>query len=98
VTYLQHRHMCPYDYPGYRSESEFDSHGHRDLVDPHLDVDKQLLDEVVAHCLTGARPRRRAALATACILTTLILTVWLTMPVQHVSDPRSFTQPASIRD
>lgn len=79
---LQHRYICPSDCPSYRTESEFQCHGRRDLIDPMADVDRLLLDEALARCLTGAgsRPRRRA-LAIAGLLATLILTVWLTMPM-----------------
>jgi hypothetical protein len=84
VANLQHRYICPYDCPSYRTESEFQSHGRRDLIDPMADVDRLLLDEALARCLigTGSRPRRRA-LAIAGLLATLmlILTVWLTMPM-----------------
>lgn len=98
MTHLQHHCLSPDDYPGYRWKSEFESHGRRGPIGPLVDVDKQLLDEVLAHCLTGKRqrswPRHHVAMTTAGVLATLILTVWFNGPIQHASVQSSIIRPA----
>ena len=79
MTFPEHRPIELNDYSRLRAELEV--HGRRDLVDPFADVDRQLLDEMLARSLVGGRRRswsgRRAVLAATGLLATLILIVWL---------------------
>ena len=71
--------------------SEFERHGRQDLVDPLADVDRQLLDEVLARTWAGVpprfSPRRRGVLLAAGILATMIAAGWLARPTHVVAPP-----------
>jgi hypothetical protein len=98
VTSHEHYPIDPRDCAGHRPELQH--RNRRDLLDPFIDVDRQLLDEMLARSLVRARRRswqhRRAALAAAGILATLILAVLLAERTLLAGAPRPASQPVTV--
>jgi len=80
VTAPEHRSIELGDYS--RLRAELDAPGRRGLVDPFTDLDRQLLDDLMARSLVDARsrsrPRRREVKAMAGVLAALLPIAWLT--------------------